>query len=254
MLQPKQILLFLAIHHEGDWEKMYADIRNKDMVNLYGEKTILDTCNAYTGNFITILDKEYPESIKRGLKPPFVLFYEGDINLLTSKTPKVAVLNSRTTSDKKINDYLLDHTPFINVMGGSVVDGNIIEDHKENKYIVIFGEGLQNNSIKTVKNNVVKGKGLALSQYPTGTITNSYHYLSRCSTIASVCDKVLVVSSKKKGSQMVIVNMALYNGKDILVVPTNLDLEDSINNELLLEGAIPVTNKDQLDKLALENC
>jgi len=36
----------------------------------------------YKNKYITILDKKYPSKLKAINKPPFVLFYKGDINLL----------------------------------------------------------------------------------------------------------------------------------------------------------------------------
>ena len=57
---------------------------------------------------VTILDAEYPSSLKMCYKPPFVLFYKGDISLLNSES--IAIVGSRYPSEYaiKATKYIMD--------------------------------------------------------------------------------------------------------------------------------------------------
>ena len=71
----RNILIALSLKHNGDWDKIYEDIQNKTLV----EDTYTQQAENIK-NVITILDEEYPQQLKNSFKPPFVLFYKGNIN------------------------------------------------------------------------------------------------------------------------------------------------------------------------------
>ena len=72
-MQARKIIVALAIMHKGDWDKIYQAILKKEYPS---EEEMEELVSSYKGNYITILDEEYPKRLKEGYKPPFVLFYE----------------------------------------------------------------------------------------------------------------------------------------------------------------------------------
>ena len=77
----KEILLYFSIKYFGNWEKIYKAIENKEDVDFEKIKSYEEE---YEGKYFTILDKEYPTKLKMVDKPPFVLFFKGDLSLLNS--------------------------------------------------------------------------------------------------------------------------------------------------------------------------
>ncbi len=77
------ILLHFALKYKGDWDKIYQALENKEKVGLETLKE-LET-NKDKMNYKTILDLDYPNQFKKGYKPPFVFFYEGDLSILKKK-------------------------------------------------------------------------------------------------------------------------------------------------------------------------
>jgi DNA processing protein len=69
-LSGRDILLYLTLKYNGDWDKIYNAIRNKEDIDYKDAEKVLDE---YPGEYITMLDEEYPAILKQCYKPPFVL-------------------------------------------------------------------------------------------------------------------------------------------------------------------------------------
>lgn len=74
MLDTKLVLLYLFIKYKKDWDKTYAHIKNKKpcpsetvMQEFLTKKKIVKS------NWVSLLDDDYPEILKRIRKPPFVI-------------------------------------------------------------------------------------------------------------------------------------------------------------------------------------
>ena len=77
-MEARKILLAFALKYANDWNRIYEAIQNKEDLTEADEANV----NSFSGNYITFVDSEYPNRLKRKHKPPFVLYYDGDINLL----------------------------------------------------------------------------------------------------------------------------------------------------------------------------
>lgn len=82
-MESRKILLYLFKKYNGDWDKIYQAIADKLPIDEDDiEKCYRDSVDNME-MFITIIDEIYPESLKQVFKAPFVLFYSGDISLLS---------------------------------------------------------------------------------------------------------------------------------------------------------------------------
>lgn len=72
-LSAREILLYFTLKYGGDWDKIYAAIYNKEDIDYEDAEKVLDEC---PNEYITMLDKEYPEILKHTYKPPFVLLIQ----------------------------------------------------------------------------------------------------------------------------------------------------------------------------------
>ena len=78
-MDSRTIVLALCLKYSNDWNDVYAAIRRKDELSDFD---ILRAQN-FSGHFVCISDPEYPDLLRQKVKPPFVLYYEGDISLLS---------------------------------------------------------------------------------------------------------------------------------------------------------------------------
>ena len=74
ILKPNQILHYLALKYDGDWDKISQAVNNKERPDDELYKKLASACHS---KFVTLIDPEYPQALRQIYKPPLVLFYHG---------------------------------------------------------------------------------------------------------------------------------------------------------------------------------
>lgn len=239
-----KVLVYLSILHRGNWDKIYEDILNKKNVDKNDMEKVL---SANKEKFISLLDPNYPIILKQIFKPPFVLFYRGDLTLLTdSLTKKIAVVGSRDnseygkTSTEKICKNLINNSATIISGLAKGIDSIAHKCCLENggKTIAVLGCGIDYIYPKENKDlyEEISKKGLLISEYPLGTGPDKTHFPARNRIISGLCDALVVTEAKTKSGTMNTVYHALEDGKPIFCVPDKINC-DSGCNKLIKEGA-----------------
>lgn len=216
-LRAKKLLAAVAVKNNGDWNKEYLCIKNKEM--LTDEE--IEKVSHLADQVVTILDEDYPKTWKSSVKPPLVLFYKGgersildEINMFSPNKimmSSVSVLDDgKDPQTKKIIDGTLEHGGLIAIP--ELDSGNII-----------------------IKN---KTQSLTLSEYPDGEYdANSKEQRLRVIQISvGLCGKLFVGINEDASTVGIAVSSALNNGRDVYVVPTSLGTAYE-NNKFLREGA-----------------
>ena len=90
----RRFLLYFALKYDGDYKKILQAVSSKEHVE---NKDIENIESKIKCKYVTIIDREYPISLKHIGTPPFVLFYYGDISLLNNYN-KIAVIGKRECS------------------------------------------------------------------------------------------------------------------------------------------------------------
>lgn len=249
-MESKKYLLALAIKYKGNWDEIYNCIVEKKDLD---EDFVEETTNQYKGKFITIMDEEYPEQLKQGIKPPFVLFYEGNIALLKDTNYKRLALNDSrhtTDTDKLVADKIMTDLPdnVAFVIGGNSELSYDIAIKNKRPTIVVLSHSLDLINDTERKDQIIKQGGVYISEYPVETEKTKDSVVIRYRVMSALCDKMLVVSHIKRNSGTTfLIGLVLSQGKDVMVVPTSpLETEESANNELIGEGAIPIYNSESL--------
>ncbi|MGL5246279.1 MAG: DNA-processing protein DprA [Mycoplasmoidaceae bacterium] len=91
------VLLFFSIKYNGNWELIFEALEKKEKIEI---KEINNIKNNFTYRYTTIIDKNYPLLLKDVYKPPFLIYYDGNINLLNNKLVTLI-------GEWKISDVLL---------------------------------------------------------------------------------------------------------------------------------------------------
>jgi len=249
----EDILVYFSYIHDGNWEKIYSSIERKEQVDLDEVKRVVDGIKC---KYITLLSSYYPDSLKKIYKPPFVLFYEGDINLLKSNT--IAVVGSRENSDygqKMCEDIvaeLIEKKDIVIVSGlakgiDSIAHQRAIDSN--GRTIGVLGCGLDYplESLNKTLYDRIKTEGLIISEYPPMSMPSKAKFPLRNRILAGISSSILVVEAKKKSGSMITVSCALDQGKDIFCVPDRAD-KSSGCNFLIKQGATLVeTGEDVLN-------
>jgi len=253
-MDSKKLLLNLAVYYNGDWDQIYNHISQK----LEPPEDIDDS----KLNYITILDDDYPLSLKHSLKPPFVLFYKGNINLLKRKN-LIGVSGSREVSEygkiacKTIVSKLTrDNIVIVSGLAKGIdTIAHLTTITRHGETIAVIGNGLDivyplDN--KGLVDDILDHNGLILSEYPLGVQPAPEHFPMRDRIIAGISDLLIIPECKEKSGTLITVQYAVADGKDIYVVPHPID-DNTYNNELIKQGAYCITSgEDILENLNKE--
>ena len=98
-----------------------------------------------------------------------------------------------------------------------------------------------NENLELAK-EILKTGGAIISEYPCGTKPDKINFPARNRIISGISDGIIVVEAKEKSGTLITVDFALEQGRDVFVVPGNINSINSVGtNELIKQGAKMVT-------------
>lgn len=201
---------------------------------------------------ITIQEKEYPEQLKQIYDPPIVLYIKGQMNNLNQEN--IAIIGCRECSEygRKVAQYLgYSLGKQQNCIVSGLAKGIDSEAHKgclkaKGKTIAVLGTGLDTiypKENKKLYEEIIQKGGTIISEYPIGTPIQRMNFPARNRIVSGISKSVIVVEAKKRSGTLITVDFALEQGREVYVVPGNIDSENSVGtNELIKQGAQILTN------------
>lgn len=204
---------------------------------------------------ISIEDKEYPQLLKEIYDPPICLYVKGNKQILNKRA--LAIIGCREASNyglKVAQEFAFNISKQnINIVSGlarGIDSASHLGAVKANqKTIAILGNGLDiiypKENIKLAQSILGLG-GAIISEYPLGTEPKKENFPARNRIISGMSKGVLVVEAKEKSGTLITVDFALEQGKDVFVVPGNINSINSVGtNDLIKQGARLVTNWEE---------
>ena len=242
----------------------------KEILDLNLRKRIFYEYEYLKQNSIGILsfeDEEYPIKLRQIDDFPLVLFYKGDINILSNDG--VGIVGSRFAlnwSLRKSKEIAKEFSKIgINVISGLArgVDkyahlGCIDNIQKEKigagKTVAVLGSGIDKLSFYPQENyrvfeSIIDYGGCVLTEYPIGTKPVSYNFPYRNRIISGLSEKLIIIQAGQKSGSLITVEYALEQGKDIYVIKPDLSLDLYYfkgNIELINQGAKIYENTEKL--------
>ena len=248
----REILIAHAIYLKGNWMEMYRILQSKKFLP---DEEIIKLIAGMRCKAITIMDPEYPEYLRQMSKPPFVLFYYGDISLISDPYNCLAVVGTRLPSPTGIDvtrRIVKDISKnYVIVSGMATGIDRVAHEAAINnggKTVAVLGTGIdicypsENSDIyETIKKN-----HLVISEYPEGAYSGKLSFPLRNRIIAMISQAVLVTESKIHSGTSITVTFALKYGKNVMAVPSS-DYYDSGCNLYIKQGAYLVENAEDVE-------
>lgn len=250
-MKGRELLIYLAIKYQGVWNDVYEAICHRENVNSNDVAESIATLKCQT---LTILDDEYPSSFKAIYHPPFVLFYYGNLNLISDYKKNLAVIGSRENTEygKVMTEKIVKEIAHkLNIVSGLArgIDTIAHQSCLENggKTIAILGSGIDVCYPKSnqLLYDEIKNNHLMLSEYPNNCEPTKEHFPERNRLIAACSTGVLVTEAKAKSGTIITVGHILDLGREVLCVPHRAD-EKSQCNRLIIGGATLVESGDDV--------
>lgn len=251
-MKPREILIYYAIIHEGNWNKIYEALLSNEEFDEERAKRIIANPKS---KVVTILDEdEYPQQLKFIRKPPFVLFYHGDLSIIKDKYKAVSVVGSRdyTEYGEQVTNYFVKHLcKELVVVSGMArgIDGIAHRACIENggKTVAVLGCGI--NVCYPPKNldiyDEARKHHLVISEYPNLTQPNPLLFPIRNRIIAALSNCLLVTEGERNSGTSITAHLTLEDGGNVCCVPTRVG-QNSVCNHLIANGACLVETPEDV--------
>lgn len=228
-------ILYYVLKYKGEYNQIKKAIERNE------EWTHVD-CDE---NYITILDDEYPKEFYELDEPPFLFFYQGNLELLNKE--KISIIGSRECSkyaNQSCYDLMKDMNKDVVIVSGMAKGIDAIAHQEAIKLghfcIGIIGCGLNvvyPKENKMLYEEILKNH-LLISEYPKDVIPYAHHFPARNRLIAALSKRCYVIEAKSKSGTMITANYALSLNREIIVFPYRYDdIFGKGCNELIEQGA-----------------
>ncbi len=242
----EKILLYFAFKYQGQFDKIYKAIIDKEEID---EEFLKENMEKMNCHYTTIVSDDYPEALKHIACPPFVLFYYGDLELLNKKTIGVIGMRRPSMYGEKVTQHLvkgLVEEDYVIVSGMALgIDGIAAKEAMKNKgySVAILGSGIDYCYPARHRElyEELKKNHLVISEYPLDLKPEKWYFPARNRLIAGLSSALLVTEANLKSGTMITVGYALEQGKDVMCVPSDIFMSDGCNT-LIQQGAKLVQN------------
>lgn len=238
-------------------------------------------------DIIHICEKSYPQALKRIYDAPVSLYIRGNKEILNGKNIGIVGCRECTDYGKKAAKYFaynLSKEKSVNIVSGLAkgvdsyahwgsVGANIECENTKNcgkkqescgkinndcgklkndcgKTIAILGNGLDMIYPKEnieLANEIIRNGGAIISEYPCGTKPDKMNFPARNRIISGLSKGIIVIEAKEKSGTLITVDFALEQGRDVFVVPGNINSLNSVGtNDLIKQGAKMVTSYEDI--------
>lgn len=238
-------------------------------------------------DIIHICEKSYPQALKQIYDAPASLYIRGNKEILNGKNIGIVGCRECTDYGKKAAKYFaynLSKEKSVNIVSGLAkgvdsyahwgsVGANIECESTKNcgkkqescgkinnncgklkndcgKTIAILGNGLDMIYPKEnieLANEIIRSGGAIISEYPCGTKPDKMNFPARNRIISGLSKGIIVIEAKEKSGTLITVDFALEQGRDVFVVPGNINSINSVGtNDLIKQGAKMVTSYEDI--------
>ena len=231
----------------------------------------IDNCIKYMEEInirvVTFFGEDYPQQLKNLYDAPIVIYAIGNYKILNDQN-KIAVIGARKASNYGINiarqiGKFLSKNNIHTISGLALgIDVNshigVLTENYINSYsgkaIAVIGNGLDNiypYNNQEIAKRIINNGGCIISEYIVGTKPLKNNFPARNRLISALADKLVVVEAEnEKSGTMITVDFSLELGKEIYVVPGNINNMMTVGtNRLIKDGAKIITEfNDRIDE------
>ncbi|QED24250.1 hypothetical protein FRX96_01800 [Spiroplasma citri] len=230
--------------YDGDWLKIYQALETKEKI---AYEDLIDIETKITCHYVTIIDSEYPKSLCNIYRPPFVLFYVGNLAVLNDQRHKLAICGTTVPNKrglvtaKMLTKKILKQKITLIVTSEAGVNECVVKNLGNGSSILI----LKNlNDYKQITKQYPNTKfQIIISEAYQNSVNKSQYELYRI--MSGLMDGVVIVQSTLDDETHRIVTLAKHDGKEVFCFPAQITVANK-NNGFIKNGAQLVENVDDI--------
>ena len=232
----------------GDWQKAYQSIKGKEPLSDADYEAI----EAVGIDYAAFGEDPFPKALMNVPRPPFTIFYEGDISLLSGSGKTLAIISGEGCSEatKKAAESIVSGLPkeillAVPILGRvvpKIIESGISSGHR---IIGIVPHDIRWDEprYRALAEKITGSGGLLVSEYAKSETPIDANMQSR-RILAGIADVVLCLDATKGRLEDLTIAFAMNCGKDIGCLPH--EPQASRNNIYIKEGAALVENTEDV--------
>ena len=252
-MNSREALIALVIKYKGKWD----DVMNAVSLREHPEDEFVQKAQTLKCKTVTLLDAEYPHTLRSVVKPPFVLFYYGDLSIICDYYKNVSVVGSRDCSEygAKMTTEIagdLAEKGYVIVSGMAIGIDSIAHTaaiDRGGKTVAVLGSGIDycypKRNLRLYE--IIKEKHLLISEFPGNEEPSPENFPIRNRIIAGLSKTLVVTEAKYNSGSLTTALLALNGNADVMCVPYPAG-QKSECNRLISNGAILIENADDVVK------
>ena len=201
---------------------------------------------------VTLLDDEYPASLRQVADPPPVIFVRGVLDARDDLAVAIVGTRRATAYGRAVAERLASELAAagVTVVSG-LAKGVDTAAHQAavdagGRTLAVLGNGLDQvyppENTRLAKRIVDGQAGALVSEFAPGVPPDAVNFPRRNRIISGLSTATLIVEAGERSGALITADFALEQGRDVLVVPGPIFSPTSAGvNELLKQGATPVT-------------
>ena len=236
-------------HVEGMTAEAAESLQEK---TLAAAEAVLQACRRENLHILTYQDAAYPSKLKNIADPPILLYYKGQLPDFDA-LPVIGVVGTRKASaygmqTAKRMGYQIGKCGGIVVSGMAYgIDGMAMSGALTAGEVTVGVLGCGADLVYPLSNRGlfrdVEAYGCILSEFAPGTQPAKWTFPKRNRIISGLSNGVLVVEAPEGSGALITANHALEQGRDVFVVPGNIDQPGFVgSHRLLRDGATLVSS------------
>ncbi|MEG1804826.1 MAG: DNA-processing protein DprA [Clostridia bacterium] len=211
---------------QDEFEKMDALISNRENLKIF-----FSECKRLDCDFVTYCDDDYPEKLRDLSEPPFVIYYRGNLKLLSGDLILMAgtrfATNYGMDCARKFTSSFVENELYLLSGISDGIDTAIVEKVLEESGVSVIVAAGGIDSITPVINSdlakEVETNGLVMSEFRPNITAQKYHYVLRNRLLSCLCDVAILIEADVESNSIGVIDMAYDFGKEIYAVCGNIN-------------------------------
>jgi len=212
-------------------------------------------------NFITPSHPYFPEFFKELYQIPQRIYCRGNLELLNKTCISIVGTRNHSSYGEEMTKSIVEDLAIMDIVivSGLAKGIDAIAHQAALDYgiptIAVLGSGIENiyprENLELACE--IEKKGLIISEFPADSNPTKLTFPQRNRLVSAISIATLVVEAPEKSGALITARFALEQGKDIFVVPGDVDRENNLGTLRLLQkaAAYPISSgKDLIEVLS----
>lgn len=230
---------------------------------------IIDDCYSTGITPIILRDETYPAHLSSLIDPPLILFVRGTLPPETASRTRIAIVGTRKPSQfgrdftRALSNRITNANAIVisglaygidaSAHEGAIEAATRSSSRDLHPGVAVLGSGLNEiypKSHERLARDLIDAGGALISEYVPNAGPRKHQFPERNRIISGLSSATIVVEAMIRSGALVTARFAAEQGREVFAVPGAIRSELSWGpNQLLKEGASPLTEPEDLEKI-----